>query len=179
MGSGITAAEPLTPVDGWVSCTSNAAGVEGAFFTFGDEIESTIMPTSFTGSEVCVSGTVGQLDAGTYLVWGAGLGFNFNDEAAWNATAAGASGVSFNITELPTGTDTRVIFTTAAGSYCAVLASAGQQTVKFADTSLDCWEAGGASPTETGIISVRWQVVSNADSAHPFDFCIDGLAVVP
>jgi hypothetical protein len=181
MGSGITAAETLMPTDGWVGCTTNAAGVEGAFFTFGDGLTSTIMPTDFagSGSEICVTGEVGQVVDGDYTVYGAGVGFNFADEAAWNATAAGASGVSFNITALPTGTDTRIIFTTAAGGYCMALTAAGQQTVKFSQTSLDCWEAGGAAPTETGIISVQWQVTTNAESSHPFSFCIEGLAVVP
>lgn len=139
------------------------------------------MPADFagTGNEICVSGEVGQVVDGDYSVYGAGVGFNFADEAAYNATAAGVGGVSFNITSLPAGTDTRIIFTTAAGGYCMALASAGQQTVRFSDTSLDCWEAGGAAPSESGIISVQWQVTTNADSSHAFDFCINDLAVVP
>jgi len=180
-GSGISGAEPIVPSNGWVACGTNAAGIEGAFFTFGDGITSTITPANFeaSGSEVCVSGEVGQVVEGDYTVYGAGVGFNFADEAAYDATANGVSGVSFNISTLPAATDTRIIFTTAAGDHCMVLASAGAQTVSFAQTTLDCWETGGAKPAEAGIISVKWQVTTNATSTHAFDFCITDFAVVP
>jgi hypothetical protein len=60
-----------------------------------------------------------------------------------------------------------------------VLASPGAQTVAFADTTLDCWETGGAAPAAAGIISVKWQVVTDEMMSYPFDFCITDMAVTP
>jgi hypothetical protein len=176
-----TAPVSITPSDGWVPCDSNTVGIEGAFFTYFDEVASTIMPTTFesAGADICVTGEVGLVDE-AFSVWGAGLGFNFADEAPWDAATQGISGVSFNISELPAGTETRIIFSDGAGvDHCATSAAAGANTFAFTDTSVDCWEAGGATPSASSIVSVKWQVATNAESSHPFSFCITDLQVIP
>lgn len=172
----------INPNNGWVACDTNTVGIEGAFFTYSDGVGSTIMPDTFeaAGTEICVTGEVGQVVDGDYSVWGAGLGFNFADEAAWDAAAQGISGVSFNISALPAGTETRIIFSDGAGvDHCASITAAGAQSFAFADTSVDCWEAGGATPSASNIVSVKWQVATNAESTHAFDFCITDLQVIP
>lgn len=181
-GSPITAPEPLEPVDGWVACNSNTAGVEGAFFVYSDGVGSTIMPDDFTsaGTEICVTGETGQVIDGDYSIWGAGIGFNFANERAWDAAALGVGGISFNITALPAGVDVRLLFTDSSSvDYCVTLESAGAQTWHFSDTTLDCWDTGGAELSGTSVISVKWQVTTNAESSHPFDFCIEDLTIVP
>jgi len=172
---------PITPNNGWVPCDSNTVGIEGAFFTYYDETGSTIMPANFetAGAEICVSGEVGLVDEG-FTIWGAGLGFNFADEAAWDAAAQGISGVSFNISALPEGTETRIIFSDGSGTdHCATIAAAGANSFAFSDTSVDCWTAGGAMPSASSIVSVKWQVATNDVSAHPFSFCITDLQAIP
>ena len=88
--------------------------------------------------------------------------------------------MSFNISTLPAGTTTRLIFSDGAGvDYCVEIPAAGANTFTFAQTSVDCWEAGGATPSASSITAVKWQVATNADSAHPFDFCITDFQVIP
>lgn len=175
---------PISPTDGWVSCDTNTLGIEGAFYTYDDGAGSTITPANFdgAGTEICVTGEVGQVVDGDYSVWGAGLGFNFANEASWDASAAGISGVSFNITEIPAGTATRVIFVDSADTgYCAEITAPGAQSFSFTDTAVDCWDtaAAGAMPAPTDIKAVQWQVATNADASYPFSFCISDLMVTP
>ena len=85
----VTAAVPIAPMDGWVDCGSNTIGLQGAFFTYDDDT-SAIMPADFSaaGTDICVSGTVAP---SSDVVWGAGVGFNFNQDVGsdaanpWNA----------------------------------------------------------------------------------------------
>jgi hypothetical protein len=53
--------------DGFVFANTNAAGIQGAFFTAADPGGSTIAPAAFTGTvtngDVCVSGTAAQIPA--------------------------------------------------------------------------------------------------------------------
>jgi hypothetical protein len=152
--------------------------VEGSFYSYSDSGGSMVTDVFSEGS-ACINGTAGMVMDDDYAsTYGAGMGFNFADESPWNATAQGVTSVGFNISALP-DTDVRVIFTTAAGDHCSVLTAAGAQTVTFASTTLDCWEAGGAAPDAAGIISIKWQVVTDAEAAHPFDFCITELTVNP
>lgn len=171
---------PINPVNGWVACADNTIGIEGAFFTYSDGISSTIAPLSFdaAGSDICVSGTVGQVVDGDYSVYGSGVGFNFADEASWDAAAQGISGVSFTISALP-AIATRIIFTTSAGDHCAVIPAAGANTFQFTDTTLDCFQGGGASPAANDIIAVKWQVTTDALASYAFDFCITDLQAIP
>jgi hypothetical protein len=88
--------------------------------------------------------------------------------------------VSFNISALPEGTETRVIFSDSAGvDYCAPIAAAGANSFAFSDTSESCWEAGGAMPAASDIAAVKWQVTTNAEAAHAFSFCITDFQVIP
>lgn len=117
--------------DGFMFGTSNALGIQGAFYTAADTGGSTIAPTAFTGEvdpmtgEVCVSGSgaaVG-LDPATMMpaystTWGAVVGFNLaqpNDPATgapsmvaqpFNRAVPNAgtlSGFSFTLTPGPSG----------------------------------------------------------------------------
>lgn len=177
-----TAAVPITPADGWVDCASNAIGIQGAFFTY-DDGTSTIMPEDFSaaGAEICVTGTVAATAA---EVWGAGVGFNLNQDVgsdtanAWDATAAGVSGISFNLSALPAGGLLRLIYASAGVDHCVEITAAGEQTVLFSETAAECWEAGGAAPAATTLESVKWQVAAVTDE-YAFDFCISGVAAVP
>lgn len=177
-----TAAVPITPADGWVDCASNAIGIQGAFFTY-DDGTSTIMPGDFAaaGAEICVTGTVA---ATATDVWGAGVGFNLNQDVgsdtanAWDATAAGVSGISFNLSALPAGGLLRLIYASGGVDHCVEITAAGEQTVLFSETTAECWEAGGAAPPATTLESVKWQVAAVTDE-YAFDFCISAVAAVP
>ncbi len=177
-----TAAVPITPADGWVDCASNSIGIQGAFYTYDDET-STITPEDFSasGAEVCVTGTVAASSAD---VWGAGVGFNLNQDVgsdtanAWDATAAGVTGISFNLSALPAGGLLRLIYTSAGVDYCVEVTAAGMQTVLFSETAEECWSAGGGAPPVTTLESVKWQVAAVTDE-YAFDFCISEVAAVP
>ena len=175
-----TAAVPITPEDGWVNC--NDIGMQGAFYTYGDGT-STIMPADFTaaGDTICINGEVAA--TGTDI-WGAGVGFNLNQDGGsdamnpWNATAAGITGISFTLDVLPAGGLMRLIYASGGTDYCVEVTAAGAQTIKFADTTQDCWEAGGAAPDVTTLEAVKWQVAAVTD-AYPFEFCLSAIQAIP
>lgn len=177
-----TAAVPITPADGWVDCASNSIGIQGAFYTY-DDGTSTITPEDFSasGTEICATGTVA---ASATDVWGAGVGFNLNQDVgsdaanAWDATAAGVTGISFNLSALPAGGLLRLIYTSAGVDYCVEVTAAGAQTVLFSETAEECWSAGGGAPAATTLESVKWQVAAVTDE-YAFDFCISEVAAVP
>jgi len=166
-----------------VQCnTTEPIGIQGAFYTYGDEDTSTITPADFSAAaDICVSGTIGASSADT---WGAGVGFNLNQAEGsetknpWNATAAGISGISFTIDTLPTGGLVRMISESGDADYCVEITTAGAQTVLFSETSADCWEAGGAAPDATTLTAVKWQVAA-VTAEYPFDFCISAVSAVP
>ncbi len=191
VGTGMAAAAvPLMPHNGFVDCASNTIGIQGYFFTYSDMGGSSIMPADFSAAadEICVTGTVGQVMDDDYsATYGAGLGFNFNqttgssDANTWDATAAGISGIQFNISSFPTGAGMRVIFQSGGSDYCAPITAGGAQTVNFADATKTCYDAAdpGPSGSATTLEQVKWQVTTDADATHDFDFCLTDIALVP
>lgn len=177
-----TAPVPITPADGWVDCATNTIGIQGAFYTY-DDGTSTITPADFSasGAEICASGTVAATASD---IWGAGVGFNLNQDVgsdaanAWDATAAGVTGISFNVSALPTGGLLRLIYTSAGVDHCVEITAAGQQTILFSETAEECWSAGGGAPAATTLESVKWQVAA-VSAEYSFDFCISDVAAVP
>lgn len=183
VGTGPATAEvPITPANGWVDCGTNTIGLQGSFFTYSDGT-STVEPADFAdaGEEICVTGMAAA--SGTDI-WGAGVGFNLNQDVdsdtanEWDATAAGITGISFNLSALPAGGLVRLIYASGGKDYCVEVEAAGAQTVLFSATTEDCWEAGGAAPPETTLQAVKWQVAAMTD-AYTFDFCISDIKAVP
>jgi len=171
-------------MDGWVDCSTNDIGIQGTFFTYEDGNGSSIT-SNFSGDEICVEGTAGQIIGGDNDTWGAGLGVNLHQDDAeadvetWNAGAMGISGFRFNLSAMPAGTGLRLVYQNAGTDYCVAVTAAGAQTVLFDDTAEACWNAGGDAPSGTMMEAVKWQVTTNATSEHDFAFCISGLAAVP
>lgn len=178
--AGTPAAGPvaLAPMNGFVSCSSNTVGVEGYFYTF-DDGTSTITPADFSaaGMEICASGTAETADE-DFTVWGAGVGFNLADEATWDATAAGISGVSFTVTGmLPT--NFRFIVTEPGDKgYCYNVTSESN-TVTFAETNSACWDDSGTAPNPANLVAIQWQVSTSMDGPQDFNFCITNIQLLP
>jgi len=184
VGTGPATAEvPITPADGWVDCATNSIGLQGSFFTYSDGT-STVTPEDFSaaGAEICVTGMAAA--SGTDI-WGAGVGFNLNQDAGsdtaneWDATAAAITGISFNISALPAGGLVRLIYASGGTDYCVEITATGAQTVLFSATAEECWaETPGGAPAETTLQAVKWQVAAVTD-AYSFDFCISDIKAVP
>ncbi|HYQ31404.1 MAG TPA: hypothetical protein VER04_29430 [Polyangiaceae bacterium] len=86
---------PLTPAMGWVA-GDNAAGIEGAVFSFGDPTSKMGLVDNVVGPQACISGTAAKVDMasdacknmmftppakdcyGEY--WGAAIGMNLNQK---------------------------------------------------------------------------------------------------
>lgn len=172
---------PLEANDGWVDCSSNDVGIQGEFFTYSDGNGSTIT-SSFTGDEICVEGTAGQVVSDN-SVWGAGLGVNLNQEEpeadldTWNANAMGISGFRFALSALPPS-GLRLVYQSGGTDYCVEVTSAAAQTVLFEDTAEACWGSGGDAPNPATLEAVKWQITTNS-AEHDFSFCITQLAAVP
>lgn len=107
-GSGGTpATEPTTGIN-WLTLAQDAApgdqavngalGIEGVFYAYGDACSTQTM--SWDPETRCLSGTLCVADElGTN--WGVSIGFDFNNvkdtKHAWNASAAGVSGIAWRI----------------------------------------------------------------------------------
>jgi hypothetical protein len=173
-GAGGAPGGPLQFTSGWVASTSNAYGIQGAIYTFGDMAGSTISPDCSTSTSTCfgatttpttkfcVSGTdtevlystsLGDYDYATY--WGAAVGFDLNGSATagvahqpYAASAHHVVGFSMSFTN---NTSSAVRFSylvyngTSNVAYCVSQLSPGQNTVYFTNATANCYQTGGTA----------------------------------
>ncbi len=190
---------PLTPTDGWVDAASNTLGIQGAMFSYADTTSGASMTDDFTGTNACITGTAAKVEMpctieppatdcyGTF--WGAAIGLNLNqpidmttmmgaDPMPYDASAL--SGFAFEITGSMVPTSLRFKVEDASGEYCTTSMTpikAGANSVTFDQLVTECWTTGGTPATgaKAGLLKISWQVVTNAMSTVPFDFCVGNV----
>ena len=132
--------------------------------------------------------------------WGAAIGLNLHQEinpdtmmgdppTPYDAAAAGIKGFSFEIsgTTVPTSIRFKVekpgATADSAVEYCTTSMTpilTGPNTVTFDQLVTECWTTGGTPATEATsmLTKIAWQVVTNATSEVPFDFCVSNVRAV-
>jgi len=196
----------ITPAAGHVAGTTNGAGIQGDFYTFGDFTKTppgttTIAPATFamaTGAGICVSGSASQLltDPGAAApnygrYYGGGVGFNLADPGGgagpqpW--TRGKVVGFSYNITgtTIPAG-QLRFGVNFYEGStihgdppYCKNIVMGANTVMLSTDVTSACYTPGGPGLDPAALLqSLQWQVVTVATAATPFNFCIENLTAI-
>jgi hypothetical protein len=136
------------------------------------------------GSKVCVTGTAAQVpDANAFPVyWGAGVGINLDQSQAPGSTPAvfvpTSTGVSYALDNLPPNARILIGDATLAGDYCYNLTSASG-IIPWTSFAKECWAGGANTPLAgppTDATSIRFQVYTDTNAAHPFDFCVTNLS---
>jgi hypothetical protein len=151
---------------------------------------------------VCIQGEAAKVDMnctpvapatdcyGTF--WGAAIGLNLNqpidpatemgaDPMPFDAATAGIKGFAFNITGDSVPTSLRFKVEDATGEYCTASATpvmVGANTFTFDQLVTECWTTGGTPSTGNGLLKIAWQVVTNASSTVPFNFCVSDVRAV-
>jgi hypothetical protein len=188
MGTGTS----LTPVDGWVAMSSNGVGIQGAFFTYPDHSNVTMIAATPGASTTgyCVAGSVAQvmnMDFGT--TFGATAALNLGQQpgseaaGAYDAAAHGVVGFGFDITG-NTGGALRFVTKqyTVHDGFCInmVPECASDCSVEFRldEMHQNCWLAGGPLPDTKSLSALEWQITSNTTASVDFDFCIENLHAV-
>lgn len=193
---------PLTPTDGWIDGPSNTLGVQGAMFAFYDTTSGMGIVEDFLGANACIAGTAAKVDMkctpvapavdcfGTY--WGAAIGLNLNQpidpETLMGSTTPGPfdasalTGFAFEITGTKVPTSLRFKVEDASGEYCTPSTKPvklGENKVLFTELLAQCWKptatSKNADSAKAGLVKVAWQVVTNAMSAIPFDYCVSNV----
>lgn len=184
--------------DGWVAKADNAAGVQGAVFTYASE-GSTIMPltdetTPFENAgdgRLCVKGSAAQVVDEMYGVYfGAGMGFDLcangaSDEPPNEKYALGACpfgqelvGLRFKLSGSTVPSELRVQFKeTARDEATYVLAKSGANTVLFEDGKV-VYDPMADPVDVSKIESVQFAIPTNADAPTKFDFCIEDVVLL-
>jgi hypothetical protein len=166
--------------------------LKGTVWTSADSGGSTITRTP---AAMCASGTAAQIpvtDAGpNYNVWGAGLGWNLNQEQT-DAGAGATNGANLSaFTKIAVGISGATGLTLrlqlevknpdggASTYYCAALPVTGTATdgVLLSSLTQDCWNPGGTAfdPATMQPSAIAVNIVTSTGQAYPFDFCITRL----
>jgi hypothetical protein len=153
---------------------------------------------------ICIQGAAAKVDMmctpvapatdcyGTY--WGAAIGLNLNqpidpatemgaDPMPFDAVAAGIKGFAFDITGdgVPGPGALRFKIEDANGEYCTTSSTPvalGPNTFTLDQLVTECWTTGGTPSPATGLLKIAWQVVTNASSEVPFNFCVSNVRAV-
>ena len=138
---------PLTAMDGWVDA-SEAIGIQGAIFAYGDATSKMGWTENFVGASACLKGTAAKVDTmstacttmmftppatdcyGEY--WGAAIGLNLNQPIdmttmmgvdpplTFDAGAKAVTGFAFEITGEVVPTSLRFKVENATGEFCNI-----------------------------------------------------------
>ncbi len=173
----------LVPVgsDLWVGADTNGVGVVGSWYGYQDASTTGCCEDLLTLEEgtVCMAGETAAAEPGNYDIWGAGMGFNFNDSKPWDGSAY--SGVSFTAT-IDSAADVKIIMkmaTTAveAGGEHFVVIAAGANTISWTTVAQPDWAAAVAfDPSD--IEAMQVQVGPGDGAANPFTVCISDMTVL-
>jgi hypothetical protein len=150
---------------------------------------STIDPPCGTGTcfgaTACAKGVVPKVSSATAFSaeWGALVGWNIAQEKMppnpIGTTALDGKTINVTLTAgtspLPSGMRVKVAI--GGVDYCTPL-TGGVASVPVASLKKECWTPGGAGvPAGALIDAVAVQVVSDAATNKPFDFCISALSI--
>jgi hypothetical protein len=173
-----------------LSCTAQYCNVGAGGYAFAYSDSQNVAPekpgpstaTLVSGSELCISGTVGQVLNMDYTDdWGCGIGVNLNQAMGTNTPVNGytltGAGVTVTTSAVPACTTARVILEQGGVAYCAPLNSGTQ--IPWGTFNAACWNNSGAfltgAPT-SGALKI--QFVSTTTGSCPFtDFCITHIAL--
>jgi len=192
---------PIPFADGWAPLAQNDVGVQGAFYTFGDEVSggnSRIEVRDAGSPELfCAQGEAALVLSGpdglpaysTY--WGAAVGFNLAQEpdaqfgGAYDARAKGVIGFSFRLegeNPLPRGGELRfnIKVFNDDNVYCVRVPASGDNRFLITDLRQSCWQSNPMRlpPDPSQLEALQWQYVTNITSSYPFDICITKLAAI-
>ncbi|HEY6724691.1 MAG TPA: hypothetical protein VI197_11700 [Polyangiaceae bacterium] len=177
---------PIPYCDGWAPRDANCADIQGSFYLFHDQESgggSTIYAAPGTGgNQICVDGHVNQVFDSRYDVyWGAGFGMSLNQPAIdrppepYDAEAASVVGFGFHVDTLPYG---ELRFTVRGDDfYCTQVLTSGYSEYMLADLIKGCWEPNTTPPDYSGLMSIEWHLVANAQSSYSFSVCMNNLTV--
>jgi len=160
---------PLEPMAGWVPDT-NAAKIQGALFSFGDETSKMGKTEDFTGAKACIKGNAAKVDTASAICksgmftppamdcygeyWGIAIGLNLNQaidpmtmmgakEQPYDATNLQGFGFDIEGAVIPGGTDFRFKVEDGTKEYCtpkSVKVTKGFQIIKLSDLMAECWQ---------------------------------------
>jgi len=160
---------PLEPKDGWVPDT-NEAKIQGALFSFGDDVSKMGKTEDFTGTKACIKGNAAKVDTSSDVCknktftppamdcygqyWGIAIGLNLNQsidpatmmgakEAPYDASNLQGFGFDIEGDIIPGGTDFRFKVEDGTKEYCtpkSVKVKKGFQIIKFSDLMAECWQ---------------------------------------
>jgi hypothetical protein len=151
--------------------------------------KATIEPPCGTGTcfgtKACVTGVVPKVSSSTAFSaeWGALVGWNVNQEKMPPnpIETIALDGRTINVTlapgasPLPSGMRVKVAI--GGVDYCAPMTGA-TASVPVASLKKECWSPGGEGvPAGAAIDAVAVQIVSDAATDKPFDFCIATLSI--
>jgi hypothetical protein len=189
------------PEGGFVMPNSNGCNMTGAWYWFKDlpvgSLETTVTapantlttPVVASGGRACIRGNT-VVDP-TYLAWGAGIGFDFNNpmggaaKQSFDAKAHGIGGFEITVTgSFPQGLSVQFAPTVMASNQAnpfVPVTHPGTYRVRLADAFVPMqWTSvnagSGVDPTQVGSLQVT--VVGGALSSA-FDFCIESVIPLP
>jgi hypothetical protein len=167
------------------------------------KVVSPVLGAPFTNvdGKMCTEGTSaktinapGSNSPAYAAIWGAGIGLDFNNagadggtgKLAWDATAAGVTGFSFEIDQLPLGGNIRVEFpaTSQNGNDAAYWGGAtnnlspvmvGKNTIKWAMVGGPSYATNPPAFMPSKVTGIQFHVVSNTSSTVSYKFCVSNL----
>jgi hypothetical protein len=149
--------------------TNNCLDIFGWNSAVVDEDDgSTSVTRSYSDGKVCLSG---QLDDEG---WGMVYNFTFADDAAWNASTRGVSGMELEVSGPNPPTRVEVIYTVNGNQdFCRAVEPFVTTIVPFAETHPDCsTNAGAATPDVTALTHLRLHFPVGT-ATRPYDFCLE------
>ena len=180
-GGSPTLCSPVPKSTGGIACPGGKCTVgaySGYTFTATDGLTSTVCVSA---NSLCAAGTTNTLKSNDGSAnWGIAFGFFLSpNSTATNLVGVqlAGSGISVNLSSLPTGAQSRIQVTVGSTSYCATLSSA-TQTLPWTSFSTACWSNSGTYLT--GAPTTATQIVitvnSKAGIAGSFDLCVTSLS---
>ena len=211
---------PLTMAGGWVDGASNTAKIQGAVFTYGDDVSKMgmtspllAMPVDPTVMNACMAGTAAKVDTMSVpcmtkmftapatdcygQFWGAAIGLNLNQMIDATTMMGGApmpydasalKGFAFDIsgTTVPSGAAFRFKADDGTKEFCTQANKklvVGTNSVLFTELITECWKPTTTSTTadtsQSKLLKISWQVVTNDKGTVPFDFCVSNVVAIP
>lgn len=169
---------------GYVDASSNDVGIRGWWYTYTDEVATTIYPASFesTPGPICVSGSVPAY-ADPAVAWGAVVALNLNqgisdlEGSTYNAVPYGVVGFGFTLTgSVPQVLQINMKQTGSTVPYCKTETGAGAKKVYFDQLIEECWIPGSYSISPNNLYAFEIQIgTGEYVPAHTYDFCIENL----
>ncbi len=148
----------------------------GYLFTVTSD-DASVTPESFTGSNICVTGTVTD-DLESFAM----VGFNLAQEVepvtlvAGEAlpTLPGGQGIQIEVVNNTNSLLRIALNSDEAGTeqWCALAPASGSGMIPWGDFRKECWASGGAVYDPTQPITQVYVQVPSQGAPHNFDYCV-------